>query len=112
MNPALYEDISIAVELREIAQYFEERGKPLHGQFLRKVADRHEVLAGAYSTASKGGWIAFDVAEPEGSEIVQQYLGVAVMEQSNPPHWAFPTARWRGIKESGASHWRYVEGPE
>ena len=58
-----------------------------------------------------GGWVSFDVAKPEGYEVVQQYLGAAVMEHSNPPDWAFPTARWRGEKDSAATHWRYVEAP-
>jgi uncharacterized protein YukE len=31
-----------AAELRDIAEHFEARGKPLQGKFLRSVADRHE----------------------------------------------------------------------
>jgi len=31
-----------AAELRDIAEYFETRGKPLQGEFLRSVAARHE----------------------------------------------------------------------
>ena len=58
-----------------------------------------------------GGWVSFDVAEPQGFEVVQQYLGAAVMEHSNPPEWAFPTARWRGEKVNAATHWRYVDAP-
>lgn len=54
-KPILFGDVcaSDAEELRDIAAYFEKRGKPLQGKFLRKVADRHEVLAGAYTTASE-----------------------------------------------------------
>lgn len=53
-EPVLFGDVcrADAEELRDIAQYFETRGKPLQGEFLRKVADRHEVLAGAYATAT------------------------------------------------------------
>jgi hypothetical protein len=58
-----------------------------------------------------GGWVSFDVSEPTGCEIVQQYLGKSVMEQSNPPDWAFPTQRWRGKRDNSATHWRYVDGP-
>ena len=57
------------------------------------------------------GWVSFDAASPDIAEIVQQYLGAVVMEHSNPPDWAFPTARWRGIKDSAATHWRYVVPP-
>lgn len=57
------------------------------------------------------GWVSFSVAQPEGCEIVQQYLGEAVFEHSNPPEWAFPTERWRGKKDSAATHWRYVDQP-
>lgn len=51
--PVLFGDVcrADADELRDIAEYFEKRGKPMQGEFLRKVADRHEVLAGAYSSA-------------------------------------------------------------
>lgn len=54
LKPILFSDVCAddAAELRDIAEYFEKRGKPLQGEFLRKVADRHEVLAGAYATAS------------------------------------------------------------
>ena len=58
-----------------------------------------------------GGWVSFDVAQPEGSEIVQQYLGLAVLEHDNPPDWAFPTERWRGKKDGAATYWRYVDAP-
>lgn len=58
-----------------------------------------------------GGWVSFSVAQPEGHAIVQQYLGEAVLEHSNPPEWAFPTERWRGKKDSAATHWRYVDAP-
>ena len=40
-------------ELRDIAEWFDKRGDSLNGDFLRAVATRYEVLAGAYSTASK-----------------------------------------------------------
>ncbi len=67
--------------------------------------------ASAPDPLSQNLWVAFDVAEPQGCEVVQQYLGAAVMEHSNPPDWAFPTARWRGEKDSAATHWRYVDAP-
>lgn len=53
-KPVLFSDVCMndAQELRDIAEYFEARGKPMQGEFLRKVADRHEVLAGAYATAT------------------------------------------------------------
>lgn len=53
-EPVLFGDVcrADADELRDIAEYFEKRGKTMQGEFLRKVAERHEVLAGAYSTAS------------------------------------------------------------
>lgn len=63
----------------------------------------HEVL--------NGGWVSFDMAQPEGPNLVQQYLGDSVLNQQNPPFWAFPTSRWRGAKELYATHWRYVQGP-
>ena len=56
-------------------------------------------------------WISFDDATPDGNEIVQQYLGKSVMEHMNPHEWAFPTARWNGIKDDMATHWRYIEAP-
>ena len=56
-------------------------------------------------------WVSFDDAEPVGNEIVQQYLGKAVMEHSNPPYWAFPTERWGGKRDVLATHWRYVSSP-
>lgn len=39
-------------ELREIAAYFEQRGIMSNGKFLRAVADRYEILAGAYRTST------------------------------------------------------------
>ena len=63
----------------------------------------HEVL--------NGGWVSFDMAKPEGPNLVQQYLGDSVLDQQDPPFWAFPTSRWRGAKELYATHWRYVQGP-
>ena len=40
-----------AAELREIAAYFDALGKKLNGELLRAVANRHEILAGAYMTS-------------------------------------------------------------
>lgn len=52
--PILIGDVVDAdcAELREIAEWFESRGMPMQGKFLRKVADRHEVIFGAYWTAT------------------------------------------------------------
>lgn len=52
--PVLIGDVVEAdcAELRDIAMWFESRGKPMQGEFLRKVADRHEVIFGAYWTAT------------------------------------------------------------
>lgn len=72
---------------------------------------RHELFDGSDAQELDGGWVSFSVAQPEGCEIVQQYLGEAVLEHSNPPDWAFPTERWRGKKDSAATHWRYVDAP-
>mgnify|MGYP001639064019 FL=1 len=41
-----------AEELREIAAHFDALGKKLNGNFLREVANRHEILAGAYRTSA------------------------------------------------------------
>ena len=41
-----------AEELREIAAQFDALGKKLNGDFLREVANRHEILAGAYMTST------------------------------------------------------------
>lgn len=71
----------------------------------------HELFDGSEAQELDGGWVSFSVAQPEGLEIVQQYLGEAVLEHSNPPEWAFPTERWRGKKDSAATHWRYVDAP-
>ena len=53
-EPVLIGDVVAAdcAELRDIAEWFESRGKPMQGEFLRKVADRHEVIWGAYWTAT------------------------------------------------------------
>lgn len=40
-----------AEELREIAAHFDALGKKSNGDFLREVANRHEILAGAYRTS-------------------------------------------------------------
>lgn len=52
--PILIGDVVDAdcAELRDMAAWFESRGKPMQGEFLRKVADRHEVIFGAYWTAT------------------------------------------------------------
>ena len=54
-TPILFGDVIDAdcAELRDIAEWFEKRGKPMQGEFLRKVALRHEVIAGAYATATR-----------------------------------------------------------
>lgn len=41
-----------AAELRDIAAHFDAIGKKLNGDFLREVANRHEILAGAYQSSS------------------------------------------------------------
>lgn len=41
-----------AEELREIAAHFDALGKKSNGDFLREVADRHEILAEAYQTST------------------------------------------------------------
>ena len=41
-----------AEELREIAAYFDTLGEKPNGDFLREVANRHEILAGAYHSSS------------------------------------------------------------
>jgi hypothetical protein len=41
-----------AEELREIAAHFDALGKKSNGDFLREVANRHEILAGAYQSSS------------------------------------------------------------
>ena len=40
-----------AEELREIAAYFDSLKKKSNADFLREVANRHEILAGAYRTS-------------------------------------------------------------
>lgn len=75
------------------------------------MATMDKLFDGSDPNLVDGGWVSFDVAAPQGYEIVQQYLGTAVIEHSNPPDWAFPTARWRGEKDSAATHWRYVDSP-
>lgn len=53
-SPVLFGDVcrADAMELRDISRYFDDRGLTDNGEFLRKVADKLEVLAGAYSTAA------------------------------------------------------------
>ena len=41
-----------AEELREIAAHFDALGKKSNADFLREVANRHEILAGAYQTST------------------------------------------------------------
>lgn len=52
-QPVLMGDVANAdaAELRDIAAWFDRQGKTTNGDFLRHVANRHEVLAGAYATA-------------------------------------------------------------
>lgn len=53
-SPTLICDVVAAdcAELRDIAEWFESRGKPMQGEFLRMVADRHEGIFGAYWAAT------------------------------------------------------------
>lgn len=53
-EPVLFGDVcqKDADELRDIAKYFDQLGKKDNGDFLRAVASRHEVLAGAYQASS------------------------------------------------------------
>ncbi len=55
--PVLIGDVVEAdcAELRDIAAWFESRGKPMQGEFLRKVADRYDVIFSAYWTATVRG---------------------------------------------------------
>ena len=55
--PVLIGDVVEAdcAELRDIAAWFESRGKPMQGEFLRRVADRYEVIFGVYWTATVRG---------------------------------------------------------
>ena len=76
-----------------------------------KMGKMHELFDGSDAQGLDGGWVSFEDAEPAEGEIVQEYLGKAVMEHSNPPDWAFPTARWRGMAHWTATHWRYVDAP-
>ena len=52
-TPVLSVDVCIAdaAGLRDMAAYLDSMGKKESGKFLRSVADRHEVLAGAYQTS-------------------------------------------------------------
>lgn len=52
--PVLIGDVVAAdcKKLRDIAEWFEGIGRPMQGEFLRKVADRHEVIFSAYWTAT------------------------------------------------------------
>lgn len=60
-----------AEELREIAAHFDALGKKSNGDFLREVANRHEILAGAYQSSSTRyerelkEWIERDRTEEE-----------------------------------------------
>lgn len=59
-----------AEELRDIAADFEARGKKRNAEFLRRLAGRHEIMAGAYDTAARkvGGFFAwFNRQYPEPS---------------------------------------------
>lgn len=49
-KPVLIGDVVDAdiAELRDIAKWFDERGKPMQSAFLRDVAKRYEVIFGAY----------------------------------------------------------------
>ena len=53
-EPVLFGDVCMkdAEELRDIAAYFDIRGKKPNGDFLREVANRHEILAGAYQSST------------------------------------------------------------
>lgn len=47
-----------AKELRDIAEWFDNGGKKINGDFLRQIAHKMEVLYGAYRNhASKAGGI-------------------------------------------------------
>lgn len=54
MKPMTFVDVCMkdAEELREIAAHFDALGKKSNGDFLREVANRHEILAGAYRASS------------------------------------------------------------
>lgn len=60
-----------ADELREIAAHFDAHGKKSNGDFLREVANRHEILARAYQSSSiryereLKGWIERGRTEEE-----------------------------------------------
>lgn len=59
-------------------------------------------------------WVSFDEESPEAGNLVQQYLGHAVLDHTNPPYFAFPEAvRWKGddSRDSAATHWRYLDPP-
>lgn len=82
------------------------------GPDTEKLDGRYTSMPGGCSHEERDdGWVSFDTSEPEGPEIVQQYLGLEVIEHSNPPDWAFPTARWGGKRDDAATHWRYVDAP-
>lgn len=55
--PTLIADVVDAdcAELRDIAEWFDRQGKKPNGDFLRAVANRHEVLFGAYWTKVQKG---------------------------------------------------------
>lgn len=54
--PILIGDVVEAdcAELRDIAEWFDSHGKPMQGEFLRNIADRHMVVFNAYWTATEG----------------------------------------------------------
>ena len=60
----------------------------------------------------ESGWVDFAVAQPQGPNLVQQYLGGSVLDPDDPPNWAFPTSRWDGAKDAMATHWRYIDIPK
>lgn len=58
-KPVLIGDVVDAdvAELRDIAKWFDERGKPMQSAFLRDVANRYEVVFGAYWNTQRDGKI-------------------------------------------------------
>lgn len=59
-NAILIGDVveSDVAELREIAQWFDDRGKPMQSAFLRDVANRYEVVFGAYWNTQRNGEVS------------------------------------------------------
>lgn len=82
-----------------------------HDKIDRKTGQHWRENSDSDAQELDGGWVSFEDAEPAYGEIVQQYLGRAVLEHDNPPDWAFPTERWRGKKDDAATYWRYVDAP-